>query len=79
MSHRVQLPNRLYDQLQTPAAASGFASIPELPANSQVEPRSPDDSFDVLIARVDRRRERLRAERGTMPDCVPLIREDRDR
>lgn len=79
MSHSVDFPDSLYDQLQTQAAASGFATIPELLANSRLEPRTKDDSFDALIARIDRRRERLRAERGTLSDCVPLIREDRDR
>ena len=79
MSHIVDFPDSLYEQLQSQATASGFATIPDLLANSRVEPRAKEDSFAVLIARIDSRRERLRAERGLLPSCVPLIREDRDR
>ena len=79
MSHRVDLPDSLYEQLQSQATASGFATIPELLAHSRVEPQTQEDAFATLIARIDSRREKLKSERGLFPSCVPLIREDRDR
>ncbi|MBC7819415.1 MAG: hypothetical protein IAG10_21225 [Planctomycetaceae bacterium] len=79
MSRIVDFPDSLYEQLQSQAMASGFATIPELLANSRVEPRMKEDSLAALIERIDSRREQLRSERGVLPSCVPLIREDRDR
>ncbi len=34
---------------------------------------------DPLLQRINRRRERLRARFGTLPESWPLIREDRER
>lgn len=79
MSQIVDFPDSLFEQLQSQATASGFATIPELLANSRVEPRADDAAFDVLVARIDRRREQLLTERGVLPSCVEFIREDRDR
>ena len=79
MSHHVDFPDSLYEQLQSQATAAGFTTIPELLANSRVEPRTKEVAFAALISRIDRRREQLRSERGLLPSCVPLIREDRDR
>lgn len=79
MSQIVDFPDSLYEQLQSQATASGFATIPELLANSRVEPQTQEDAFATLIARIDSRREQLKSERGLFPSCVPLIREDRDR
>ncbi len=85
MSHIVDFPDSLYEQLQSQAMAAGFATIPELLANSRVEPRAKVDREQMLA---DRRAvfERIKANRqaifertGRQPDSVPLIREDRDR
>lgn len=79
MSQIVDFPDSLYEQLQSQATASGFATIPELLAHSRVEPQTREDAFATLIDRIDSRREKLKSERGLLPSCVPLIREDRDR
>ena len=78
MSRTLDLPDNLYEKLHTQAVAPGFATIPDLLANSSLEPRMKSHAFDSLIDRIDRRRKRVLAEQGTLSDCVPLIREDRD-
>lgn len=85
MSQIVDFPDSLYEQLQSQAAAAGFATIPELLANSRVIPQMKEDREQMLadrravFERITANRQAIFERTGLQPDSVPLIREDRDR
>ncbi len=73
----LELPERLYASLEQSAAKEGFPSVADLLAAHYQRADLADRRrwFEEIY----RMREELKTEYGVQPDCVPLIREDRDR
>ena len=78
MSQTLTISDFLYEQLQNAVHTHGFKDVEQLLETWEQREEELLRRRDA-IRRIDALRERLTATYGEMPDCVALIREDRER
>lgn len=77
MTHALEIPERMYNWLAGESTRRGCTIIEFL--EWKLDEDLKDFERDALFNRIHELREKLFAERGLSSDCVPMIREDRDR
>jgi hypothetical protein len=78
MGRSLIISDKLYKKLEATARQRGLSSVEQLIEEWQTREASLCQRREVVLG-IDALREKLQEVHGTMPDSVPLIREDRER